>query len=202
MKAESETTSGQQLRPVREGSSVEVCGRLFTGTDGHTYARPRLHPDEPHTSLREQAEWDSTPNRIRVTGLGTQERQFGGAEGSWHTIRGILRGMCIEANAVLDPPEHWLDTWAGAASRYSESDPHAPTEWFLSPDRQEFLERIFAMIDERKDFCPRISSGLSGTDNGTFCVNINIMAINESFAAWAENYSPDDLLVRSFVRAL
>lgn len=202
MNAESETALGQQLRPVREGSLVEVCGRLFTGTDGHTYVRPRLHPDESHTSLREQAERDSTPHRIMVTGLGTQERQFGGPEGPWHTIRGILRGMSIEANAVLDPPERWLDTWARAASRCSESDPHAPTEWLLGPDRREFLEGIFAMIDERKDFYPLISSGLSGTDNGTFCVNVNIMAINESFAAWAENYSLDDLLVRSFVRAL
>lgn len=188
--------------PVRDGSLVEVCGRLFTGVDGQTYVRPRLHPGEPHISLDEQAQLDSTPSRIRVTGLGTEGQRLGDAESSWHTIRGILRGTSVEVSAVLDPPDRWLDTWARADTRYSESDPNAPSEWFLGPDRQAFLEGIFAILYERGDFGPHISSGLSGTDNGTFCVNVHMLAINESFASWAGNFSSDDLLVRSFVRAL
>ena len=190
------TNGGQLLLPVHDGSLVEVRGRLFTGADGHAYVRPRMHPDEPRIGLHEQAQMDTTPFRIRVTGPET------GAPGSWHTIRGTLRGMSIEVDAVLDAPAQWLDSWEEADPRYAEANPGAPSEWFLSPDRQALLEGIFASFEEDKDFYRPISSGLNGTYEGTFRVSLHMLVINESFASWAGNYSSDDLLVRSFVRAL
>ncbi len=190
------TNSGQLLLPVQDGSLVEARGRLFTGADGHAYVRPRMHPDEPRIGLHEQAQLDTTTVRIRVTGLET------GEPGSWHTIRGTLRGMSIEVEAVLDAPAEWLDSWEEADPRYAESKPDEPSEWFLSPDRKALLEGIFASFEEHKDFYPHISSGLNGTYEGTFRVSLYMLAINESFASWAGSYSSDDLLVRSFVRAL
>ncbi|MFH5880232.1 hypothetical protein [Arthrobacter sp. NA-172] len=181
---------------------VEVRGRVFTGADGHTYARPRMHPDEQHTSLREQAKGDTTTSRIRVTGFESFERQHAHRGRPWYTIRGILRGMSIEVDAVLGPPEQWLDSWELADPRLATSEPDVPTEWLLSPERKELLEGIFASHEQRMDFYPLISLGLNGTYSGTFRVSLYVMAIDESFASWAENYSPDDLLVRSFVRAL
>lgn len=192
----------QLLLPVRDGSLVEARGRLFTADDGHAYVRPRLHPEEPKISLREQAQLDATPFRIRVTGLETGESVLGNLEGSWRTIRGILRGMSIEVDAVLDTPTQWLDSWEETDPRYSEANPDAPSKWFLSPDRQTLLEGIFASFDEHKDFYPLISSGLNGTYEGTFRAKLYMLAFNESFALWAGNYSTDDLLVRSFVRAV
>ncbi|MGO4860051.1 hypothetical protein [Arthrobacter sp. 2MCAF14] len=139
---------------------------------------------------------DTTTVRIRVTGLETGESVLGNLEGSWHTIRGVLSGMRVEV------PAQWLDSWEEADPRYAESKPDAPSEWFLSPDRQALLEGIFASFDEHKDFYPLISLGLNGTYEGTFRASLYMLAVNESFASWAENYSPGDLLVRSFVRAL
>lgn len=190
------------MLPVQDGSLVEARGRLFTGADGHAYIRPRMHPDEPHIGLYEQAQNDTTTFRIRVTGLDPRELQLGGLEGAWRTIHGILKGASIEVTAVLDLPVRWLDTWEEADPRYSESKPDAPSEWFLSPDRKALLEGIFASFDEHKDFHPHISLGLNGTYEGTFRVKLYMLAINESFASWAGNFSPDDLLVRSFVRVL
>ncbi|WP_442543348.1 hypothetical protein ACSBOX_16115 [Arthrobacter sp. KN11-1C] len=181
---------------------VEARGRLFMGADGHAYVRPRLHPDEPKIGLREQAQMDTTPFRIRVTGLDPRELQLGGLEGAWRTIQGILKGGSIEVTAVLDLPVRWLDTWEEADPRYSEANPDAPTQWFLSPDRQGLLEGIFASFDEHKDFYPLISLGLNGTYEGTFRAKLYMLAFNESFALWAGNYSTDNLLVRSFVRAV
>ncbi|GAB2732780.1 hypothetical protein GCM10027038_34000 [Arthrobacter bambusae] len=181
---------------------VEVRGRLFTGADGHAYVRPRLHPDEPKISLREQAQMGTTTIRIRVTGLETGESGLGNLEGSWHTIRGVLSGMRIEVTAVLDTPARWLDSWEETDPRYEEAEADAPSEWFLSPDRQKLLEGIFASFDEHKDFYPLISLGLNGTYEGTFRATLYMLAINQSFASWAGNFSADDLLVQSFVRAL
>ena len=196
------SNSGQQLLSVQDGSLVEARGRLFTGADGRAYVRPRMHPDEPHIGLPEQAQMDTTTLRIRVTGLETGESVLGNLEGSWHTIRGVLSGMRIEVTAVLDTPAQWLDSWEEADPRYAESKPDAPSEWFLSPDRQKLLEGIFASFDEHKDFYPLISLGLNGTYEGTFRAKLYMLAINESFASWAGNFSADDLLVQSFVRAL
>lgn len=196
------SNSGQQLLSVQDGSLVEARGRLFTGADGHAYVRPRMHPDEPRIGLPEQAQMDTTTLRIRVTGLETGEPGLGNLEGSWHTIRGVLTGMSVEVDAVLDAPARWLDSWEEADPRYEELKSGAPSEWFLSPDRQALLEGIFASFDEHKDFYPLISLGLNGTYEGTFRAKLYMLAINESFALWAEKFSPDDLLVRSFVRAL
>ncbi len=196
------SNSGQQLISVQDGGLVEARGRLFTGADGHAYVRPRMHPDEPHIGLHEQAQMDTTTTRIRVTGLETGESRLGNLDGSWHTIRGVLSGMRIEAEAVLDTPARWLDSWEEADPRYAEVKPDAPSEWFLSPDRKALLEGIFASFEEHEDFYPLISLGLNGTYEGTFRVKLYMLAINESFASWAGNYSADDLLVRSFVRAL
>ncbi|MGO4586968.1 hypothetical protein AB4Z38_24265 [Arthrobacter sp. 2RAF6] len=145
---------------------------------------------------------DTTTSRIRLTGLETGEPRLGNLEGSWHTIRGVFRGMSIEVDAVLDAPAQWLDSWEEVDPRYAEANTDAPSEWFLSPDRKALLEGIFASFEAHKDFYPHISSGLTGTYEGTFRVTLYMLAINESFALWAENYSPNDLLVRSFVRAL
>ncbi|GAA3318227.1 hypothetical protein GCM10017710_35500 [Arthrobacter ramosus] len=145
---------------------------------------------------------DTTTSRIRVTGPETGAPRLGDLEGSWHTIRGTLWGMSIEVDAVLDAPAQWLDSWEEADPRYPEANPDAPSEWFLSPDPQALLEEIFASFEEHKDFYPHISSGLNGTYEGTFRVSLYMLAVNESFASWAGNYSSDDLLVRSFVRAL
>ncbi len=139
---------------------------------------------------------DTTPFGIRVMGFEA------GAPGSWHTIRGTLRGMSIEVDAVLDAPAEWLDSWEEADPRYAESKLDEPSEWFLSPDRKALLEGIFASFEEHKDFYPHISSGLNGTYEGTFRVSLYMLAINEGFASWAGSYSSDDLIVRSFVRAL
>lgn len=178
---------------------VEVSGRLFTGTDGHAYVRPRMHPGEPGIGLREQAQLDTTTFRIRVTNL---EPGLGKLEGSWHTIRGHFRGMSVEADLVLDPPAQWFDSWEDGDTGYAEPNSDGPTEWFLSPDRQAFLEKISDSFDERKDFGAHLSWGLNGTREGTFRVQVYMLAVNDSFARWAENYTPDDLLVRSFVRAV
>lgn len=188
--------------PVRERSLVEVRGRLFTGADGHAYVRPRMHPYEPDPSPQLQAREDTTPFRMRVTGPEIVEQKLAHPEGSWHTIRGVLRGTSIEVTEVFGQPAQWLDTWEEADPRYAESNPDAPTEWFLSPDRQTLLEEISDRFDQRTDFGPHLSWGLNGTYEGTFRVKLYMLMINDNFASWANNYSPDDLLVRSFVMAL
>ncbi|WP_437772723.1 hypothetical protein [Arthrobacter sp. KNU40] len=145
---------------------------------------------------------DTTTLRIRVTGLAMGDPGLGRLESSWHTILGVLRGTTIEVDAVLDAPAEWLDSWEETDPRYAEAKAGTPSEWFLSPDRQKLLEGIFASFDEHKDFYPLISLGLNGTYEGTFRATLYMLAINESFASWAGNFSADDLLVRSFVRAL
>lgn len=145
---------------------------------------------------------DTTTLRIRVTGPELGDSGLGGLENSWHTIRGILRGTTIEVDAVLDAPAEWLDSWEETDPRYAEAKADAPSEWFLSPDREKLLEGIFASFDGHKGFYPLISLGLNGTYEGTFRATLYMLAINESFASWAGNFSADDLLVQSFVRAL
>ncbi|MDQ0029667.1 hypothetical protein [Arthrobacter bambusae] len=110
--------------------------------------------------------------------------------------------MSIEVTELLATPERWFDTWESADPRYQDSDIDLPSEFFLSPDRQTLLEGIFASFDEREDFYSHISSGLSGTVDGTYRVSLYMLAINESFASWVEDFSTDDLRVGSFVRAL
>lgn len=114
------------------------------------------------------------------------------AHHSWRSKRNECRcRRCARSSNAL------ARLLGGSGPRYAGSDSQAPTERLLSPDREELLKRIFASFEERSDLCPHISSGL----DGTYRVSL-YKAIDGSFAAWTENCSPGNLLVRSLVRAI
>lgn len=201
MRAEESVHSRDTLIPVGDGSLVEVRGRLFKGADGNLYVRPRLHPGEPDTDPQEQIQLDSTEHRLRITGVDVVDHHLGLQEGPWRTIRGTLNGLTLEADAVLNRPDEWHDTWEAPSPTGQDSGPDAPPRWLLDSAREGFLERILSPIRTRKDFPPHISLGLSGNAEGTFGVSVFMLAINEQFASWASNFSHSDLAVQSFIRA-
>lgn len=138
----------QLLLPVRDGGLVEARGRLFTGVDGHAYVRPRMHPDEPRIALPEQAQMDTTPFGIRVMGFEA------GAPGSWHTIRGVLSGMSIEVDAVLDAPAEWLDSWEEATQDTQSRSPMSRRSGSLVPTARRFWKESLPALKSTRTSIP------------------------------------------------